>query len=134
MDGRRVELESVEHISDNEDDPEMVEPLKWERIGKLALKKTRRIPAVGFMLVLCSRFAKLVQLCSSCRSGPISLEKPRTRTQSARFKKNKADERKPQAVTAEDLQRSTNETTRNVITVGYFFCWEAWSQFPSSLV
>ncbi|KAJ3862071.1 Nse4 C-terminal-domain-containing protein [Lentinula novae-zelandiae] len=99
MDGRRVELEFVEHIIDNEDDPEMVEPLKWERIGKLALKKTRRIPAVGFM------------------SGPISLEKPRTRTKSARFKKNKADERKPQAVTAEDLQRSTNETTRNVITI-----------------
>ncbi|KAJ3902044.1 Nse4 C-terminal-domain-containing protein [Lentinula edodes] len=99
MDGRRLELESVEHISDNEDDPEMVEPLKWERIGKLALRKTRRIPAVGFM------------------SGPISLEKPRTRTKSARFKKNKADERKPQAVTAEDLQRSTNETMRNVITI-----------------
>ncbi|KAJ3919084.1 Nse4 C-terminal-domain-containing protein, partial [Lentinula edodes] len=99
MDGRRLELESVEHISDNEDDPEMVEPLKWERIGKLALRKTRRIPAVGFM------------------SGPISLEKPRTRTKSARFKKDKTDERKPQAVTAEDLQRSTNETTRNVITI-----------------
>ncbi|KAJ4488550.1 Nse4 C-terminal-domain-containing protein [Lentinula aciculospora] len=99
MGGHKLEPESVEHSSDEEEDSELLEPFMWERIGKPALKKIRRVPVVGFML------------------GPISLEQARKRTKSIRLEKNKADERRPQEITEEDLQGTINETTRNVITI-----------------
>jgi hypothetical protein len=39
----------------------------------------------------------------------------------ARFEKNKEDERKPQEVREEDIARSENETTKNVIDVSSRF-------------
>ncbi|KAJ3733880.1 Nse4 C-terminal-domain-containing protein [Lentinula guzmanii] len=101
MGGRKLEPESVEEISDEEDDPQLVEPLQWERIGKLAMRKSKRVTVAGFML------------------GPFLLEdsRKRKRKQSTRSKINKADERRPQEITAEELQRSTNETMRNVLTI-----------------
>ncbi|KAJ7774408.1 Nse4 C-terminal-domain-containing protein [Mycena olivaceomarginata] len=85
--------------SDFEDDSN--EYLDWAKIGRRALAKSRRVPAMGFML------------------GPLSIEqkaraahKPR-----AKLEKNKNDERKPQEIREEDIARSENETTKNVATV-----------------
>ncbi|KAJ3999259.1 Nse4 C-terminal-domain-containing protein [Lentinula boryana] len=101
MGGRKVEPESVEEISNEEDEPQLVKPLQWERIGKLAMRKSKRVTVVGFML------------------GPFLLQdsRKRKRKQSTRLKINKADERRPQEITEEALQRSTNETMRNVLTI-----------------
>ncbi|KAJ6500013.1 Nse4 C-terminal-domain-containing protein [Mycena vitilis] len=75
-------------------------PLQWDRIGRKALAKSRRVPAMGFML------------------GPLSIEqKKRTFAKRAKFEKDKADERKPQELKEEDIARSENETTKNVATL-----------------
>ncbi|KAJ3981299.1 Nse4 C-terminal-domain-containing protein [Lentinula detonsa] len=103
MGGRKLEPESVEEISDEEDDPQLVEPLQWERIGKFAMRKSKRVTVAGFMF------------------GPLLLQdsrkRKRKRKQSTRSNINKADERRPQEITEEELQRSTNETMRNVLTI-----------------
>lgn len=55
------------------------------------------------------------------RLGPLSIEqKKRAATKRAKFEKNKADERKPQELREEDIARSVNETTKNVVTVRPF--------------
>ncbi|KAI0631545.1 Nse4 C-terminal-domain-containing protein [Trametes polyzona] len=72
-------------------------PLDWERIARRALAKSRRVPAMDFML------------------GPLSIEaKKRTVAKRAKLEKNKEDLKKPQEVTEEDITRSENETTKNV--------------------
>ncbi|KAJ7924934.1 Nse4 C-terminal-domain-containing protein [Mycena leptocephala] len=75
-------------------------PLEWDRIGRKAMAKSRRVPAMGFML------------------GPLSIEqKKRAFTKRAKFEKDKAEERKPQELKEEDIARSENETTKNVATL-----------------
>jgi non-structural maintenance of chromosomes element 4 len=58
------------------------------------------------------------------RLGPLAIEqKKRAVGKRARFEKNKEDERKPQELREEDIARSENETTKNVIDVsraGFF--------------
>ncbi|KAJ7647211.1 Nse4 C-terminal-domain-containing protein [Roridomyces roridus] len=86
--------------SDGEDAESSTGSLEWDRIGRKALAKSRRVPALGFML------------------GPLSIEqKKRTATKRAKFEKDKADERKPQELKEEDIARSENETTKNVATL-----------------
>ena len=52
------------------------------------------------------------------RLGPLAIEqKKRAVGKRARFEKNKEDERKPQELREEDIARSENETTKNVIDV-----------------
>ncbi|OBZ72806.1 Non-structural maintenance of chromosome element 4 [Grifola frondosa] len=72
-------------------------PLDWERIGRRALAKSRRVPAMDFML------------------GPLSIEqKKRAVVKRAKLEVNKADMKKPQQITEDDITRSENETTKNV--------------------
>ncbi|KAF9529440.1 Nse4 C-terminal-domain-containing protein [Crepidotus variabilis] len=83
--------------SDGEDYIANLTPLDWDRIGRKAMAKSRRVPPIGFML------------------GPLSIEqKKRTLTRRAKLEKSKEDERKPQQLNEEDIQRSENETTKNV--------------------
>ncbi|KAF7373826.1 Non-structural maintenance of chromosomes element 4 [Mycena sanguinolenta] len=75
--------------------------LDWAKIGRRALTKSRRVPAMGFIL------------------GPLSI-KPKKRAQNkrrAKFEKDKKDERRPQEIREEDIARSENETTKNVAAV-----------------
>ncbi|KAJ7703075.1 Nse4 C-terminal-domain-containing protein [Mycena rosella] len=92
---------NVEDESDGEDvDSANGTRMDWDRIGRKALAKSRRVPAMGFML------------------GPLSIEhKTRTVGKRAKFEKNKAEERKPQELKEEDIARSENETTKNVATL-----------------
>ncbi|KAA1472846.1 hypothetical protein DENSPDRAFT_839229 [Dentipellis sp. KUC8613] len=98
MGGRR----GTETLSDDSDpeDGDIDVPLDWEKIGRKALAKSRRIPAMDFML------------------GPLSVEqKKRNVGKRAKLEKNKADETRPQEIKEEDLVRSENETTKNVLTI-----------------
>ncbi|KAI0338105.1 hypothetical protein BDW22DRAFT_1338385 [Trametopsis cervina] len=100
MGGRRnVEM----HDDDNDDDDVYDDddgdgtPLDWERIGWKAMAKSRRVPVMDFML------------------GPLSIEaKKRNIGKRAKLEKNPEDQRKPQNITEADIQRSENETTKNV--------------------
>ncbi|KAI0740474.1 Nse4 C-terminal-domain-containing protein [Earliella scabrosa] len=75
-------------------------PLDWERIARRALAKSRRVPAMDFML------------------GPLSIEqKKRNAAKRAKLEKNKEDMKKPQEITEDDITRSENETTKNVATI-----------------
>ncbi|KAF7315554.1 Non-structural maintenance of chromosomes element 4 [Mycena indigotica] len=74
--------------------------LEWDRIGRKALAKSRRVPALGFMY------------------GPLSIEvKQRKATQRPKADKEKVKETKPQELHEEDIARSENETTKNVATL-----------------
>ncbi|KAF7306157.1 Non-structural maintenance of chromosomes element 4 [Mycena chlorophos] len=87
------------------DDDEAEEPadgafLEWDRIGRKALAKSRRVPAPGFMF------------------GPLTVEvKQRKITQKPKVEKEKVKESKPQELHEEDIARSENETTKNVATL-----------------
>ncbi|KAI0320896.1 Nse4 C-terminal-domain-containing protein [Amylostereum chailletii] len=86
--------------SDEENPEASAGPLDWEKIGRKALAKSRRVPAMDFML------------------GPLLIEqKKRAVGKRAKLEKNKEDERKPQEVKEDDIQRSENETTKHVITI-----------------
>ncbi|KAI0684484.1 Nse4 C-terminal-domain-containing protein [Cytidiella melzeri] len=96
------------HENDNDDDDETYDddedddgtPLDWERIGWKAMAKSRRAPAMDFML------------------GPLSIEtKKRNVTKRAKLEKNIEDQKKPQNITEDDIQRSEHETTKNVSTL-----------------
>ncbi|KAK7005620.1 Non-structural maintenance of chromosomes element 4 [Favolaschia claudopus] len=94
----------VKHLDATDSDGEDVEmdgtPLQWDRIGRKALAKSRRVPALGFML------------------GPLSIEqKTRKITKREAFQKDKADMKKPQEIKEEDIARAENETTKNVATL-----------------
>ncbi|KAJ6625515.1 Nse4 C-terminal-domain-containing protein [Mycena sp. CBHHK59/15] len=91
---------NVDDGSDGEDADDNGAPLDWSRIGRKALAKSRRVPAMGFML------------------GPLSIEqKKRNFMKRAKFEKDQAEERKPQELREEDIARSENETTKNVATL-----------------
>ncbi|KAJ3728627.1 Nse4 C-terminal-domain-containing protein, partial [Lentinula raphanica] len=102
--GRKLGLQSTQQISDDElDDSNLVEPLKWERIGTLASRKNKRVAIAGFM------------------AGPISRQGTRKRKRSGRMKKNpesQTDVRRPQELTQKELsERPADETMRNVLTI-----------------
>ncbi|KAI3618680.1 nuclear protein qri2 [Moniliophthora roreri] len=94
MGGRKMDQRNPNFSDDDDEDDS---PLEWEKIGRKALAKSRRVPVVGFML------------------GPLSIEqKKRAAVKRAKLEKNKADEKKPQEIKEEDISRSGNETTKNV--------------------
>ncbi|KAF8345941.1 Nse4 C-terminal-domain-containing protein [Amanita rubescens] len=96
MGGRRTLEDQDPDDSDVEQDGDA--PLDWERIGRKALAKSHRAPVPSFML------------------GPLSLEqKKRTTGKRSKLEKNKEDEKKPQELKEEDITRSQNETTKNVL-------------------
>lgn len=100
--GRQVLRETRE---DGEDGSEFEEDgeeksLDWDRVGRLALAKSRRVPVMDFML------------------GSLSIEaKKRAQTKRARLEKDEKDKTKPQEINEEDITRSENETTANVAQV-----------------
>ena len=120
---------------DGDDDDEYEEsgaPLDWERIGRRALAKSRRVPAMDFMCVPSWLLPCVAGVdgvsdvdCDSDtdgdwghRLGPLSIEqKKRAQGKRAKLEKNKEDLKKPQEITEEDITRSDNETTKNVATV-----------------
>ncbi|KAI0819742.1 Nse4 C-terminal-domain-containing protein [Trametes gibbosa] len=103
----------VSPADDEDEDEEESEyhagaPLDWERIGRRALAKSRRVPAMDF--IRCGLHVR--------RLGPLSIEaKKRAVAKRAVLEKNKDDMKKPQEITEEDITRSENETTKNVATV-----------------
>ncbi|KAF8236504.1 hypothetical protein L208DRAFT_1390604 [Tricholoma matsutake] len=100
MGGRKslVEDQSANGSDAEEGDGEVT--MDWEKIGRKALAKSRRVPVMGFML------------------GPLSIEqKKRTMVKRTKFEKNKDEERKPQELKEEDISRSENETTKNVLSL-----------------
>ncbi|KAF9474541.1 hypothetical protein BDN70DRAFT_815509 [Pholiota conissans] len=100
MGGQKNIEDTLPDDSDGEEAPVNMSTLNWDRIGRKALAKSRRVPAMGFML------------------GPLSIEqKKRTITKRSKLEKNKEDERKPQELKEEDIKRSENETTKNVATL-----------------
>ncbi|KAK0206693.1 hypothetical protein DFS33DRAFT_611684 [Desarmillaria ectypa] len=77
--------------------------LDWQRIGRRALAKSRRVPAPSSML------------------GPLSIEVKKRPVKRARFEKNKEDLRRPQKLKGADIVRSDKETTKNVILAASAF-------------
>jgi hypothetical protein len=104
--------------SDAEESNDFVTPLDWDRIGRKAMAKSRRIPVLGFMY----SFPHVWRFLSTefpARLGPLSIEQKK-RAQAhkrAKLEKNKEDERRPQELKEEDISRSQNETTKNVAIV-----------------
>ncbi|KAJ7271228.1 Nse4 C-terminal-domain-containing protein [Mycena rebaudengoi] len=100
MGGNRAPFEVPSDDSDAEERDDD-RPLEWARIGRRALAKSRRVPAMGFML------------------GPLSIEQKlrASNKQRAKFEKNEEDQTKPQELREEDIERAENETTKNVATV-----------------
>ncbi|KAF8556101.1 hypothetical protein OG21DRAFT_1459890 [Imleria badia] len=84
------------------DDMEGVEEgtLDWDKIGRKALAKSRRVPVTGFML------------------GPLALEqKKRGPVKRQKQDQVQEEERRPQEIKEEDIKRSDNETTKNVLKI-----------------
>ncbi|KII92185.1 hypothetical protein PLICRDRAFT_104315 [Plicaturopsis crispa FD-325 SS-3] len=97
MGGRKQIGGGLPDDSDVENGNDGDAPLDWDKIGRKALAKSRRVPAMDFML------------------GPLSIEqKKRAPVKRSKLEKNKEEERKPQELKEEDIQRSQNETTKNV--------------------
>ncbi|KAF8967875.1 Nse4 C-terminal-domain-containing protein [Flammula alnicola] len=97
MGGQKTLEDALPEDSDGEEMQDSSSPLDWDRIGRKAMAKSRRVPAMGFML------------------GPLSIEqKKRAPAKRSKLEKNKEDERKPQELKEEDITRSENETTKNV--------------------
>ncbi|KZT43484.1 hypothetical protein SISSUDRAFT_1057496 [Sistotremastrum suecicum HHB10207 ss-3] len=92
-----VDVNPSQPNNSQEMEDEEVGSLEWEKIGRKALAKSRRVPMMSFML------------------GPLSIEaKVRTVKQRAKLDKKAAEEVKPQELGEGDIQRSENETTKNV--------------------
>ncbi|KAF5354674.1 hypothetical protein D9756_005397 [Leucocoprinus leucothites] len=88
---------------DDEDESEYnveTSKLDWDRVGRLALAKSRRAPALTFML------------------GPLSIEQ-KVRAANKRTRQSKEDfkEDKPANLQNEDIEKSANETTKNVLVL-----------------
>ncbi|KAF8586698.1 hypothetical protein K439DRAFT_1386760 [Ramaria rubella] len=105
---KREDSEGVEQQEeDEEDDDDGGDSLlDWEKVGRLALAKSHRVPVMDFML------------------GPLSTEqKQRKKVNRPKFEKNKEKEQKPQqagyprGLTEDDIQRAENETTKNVAMI-----------------
>lgn len=108
-------------FEDNEDDSEMeVEEdrvLDWDKIGRKALAKSRRVPVTGYMYVLCRLFV-LIVFDRIYRLGPLLIEqKKRVLVKRQKQEKVQEEERRPQEIKEEDIKRSDNETTKNVLIV-----------------
>ncbi|KIJ68014.1 hypothetical protein HYDPIDRAFT_83657 [Hydnomerulius pinastri MD-312] len=93
-----------QRFEDHEDGSEMeVEEdaaLDWDKIGRKALAKSRRVPVTGFML------------------GPLSIEqKKRAPIKRQKQEKSQEEVRRPQEIKEEDIKRSDNETTQNVLKI-----------------
>ncbi|KAI5123898.1 hypothetical protein M0805_005714 [Coniferiporia weirii] len=85
---------------DEDADIDAERPLNWDLIGRKALAKSRRVPAMDFML------------------GPLSVEpKKRNVTKRTRFEKNNEVEKRPQELKENDIEKSENETTKNVLAL-----------------
>ncbi|KAH9978578.1 Nse4 C-terminal-domain-containing protein [Lactifluus volemus] len=92
--------EDDDYGEEDDDDDDDDQPLDWEKIGRKALAKSRRVPLMDFMF------------------GPLAVEqKKRVVGKRARLEKNQADERRPQELREEDIARSENETTKHVIDI-----------------
>ncbi|KAF5317399.1 hypothetical protein D9611_003937 [Ephemerocybe angulata] len=90
-----LDEENAERRMDGQDTSDVA--LDWTKIGRKALAKSRRAPAMGFML------------------GPLSIEqKKRAQGKRAKHEKEHAESKAPQQLKEEDIQRSENETTKNV--------------------
>jgi len=90
MGGRRAK-------GDDLDDDGGADILDWAKIGRKALGRSRKVPGLNFML------------------GPLAIEqKKRVVVKRARLEKNKEDEVRPQELNEKDIQKSENETTKNV--------------------
>ncbi|KIM92038.1 hypothetical protein PILCRDRAFT_810051 [Piloderma croceum F 1598] len=100
MGGRKPLDDKLPDDSDTEEVDDGDAPLNWDKIGRKALAKSRRVPVMDFML------------------GPLSIEqKKRAQVKRAKLEKHKEDERKPQEIREEDIARSENETTKNVAKI-----------------
>ncbi|KAF7321662.1 Non-structural maintenance of chromosomes element 4 [Mycena kentingensis (nom. inval.)] len=88
----------VKDVDDEDEDDGMDGSfLEWDRVGRKALAKSRRVPAMGFMF------------------GPLSVEiKKRKMKERAKVEKENVKESKPQELHEEDIARSENETTKNL--------------------
>ncbi|KZO90727.1 hypothetical protein CALVIDRAFT_490028 [Calocera viscosa TUFC12733] len=81
----------------DDDDRDDQGPLDWDIAGWRAVKHTRRVIGMDFML------------------GPLSVEqKKRVVTKRARIERNKEDETRPVELTEADIERAENETSKNV--------------------
>jgi len=114
MGGRHELADDASELDDIDDSV-----LDWEKVGRRALAKSRRVPVMGFMFVISCR-ARIFAL-NPCRLGPLSVEqKKRATVKRAKLEKNNEEERRPQEIKEDDIQRSENETTKNVIKVGLY--------------
>lgn len=96
--GGRQRLEENEDGSEIEVEEETT--LDWDKIGRKALAKSRRVPVTHFML------------------GPLFIEqKKRSQVKRQKEEKVQEEERRPQEIKEEDIQRSDNETTKNVLII-----------------
>ncbi|KAH9083498.1 binding domain of Nse4/EID3 to Nse3-MAGE-domain-containing protein [Lactarius deliciosus] len=125
MGGRRGEAGPKDRASGGTDEDEEEEeeydgddePLDWEKIGRKALAKSRRVPVMDFMCVA-PYFVRARARLMRDRLGPLAVEqKKRVVGKRAKFEKNKEDERRPQELREEDIARSENETTKHVIDI-----------------
>ncbi|KAF9911457.1 nuclear protein [Linnemannia zychae] len=74
--------------------------MDWTKVGKIAMKWSRKVPSMDFML------------------GPVAVEhKTRTIAQRARVVRDPKAMRKPQELREEDIARQENETTKNVLQI-----------------
>ncbi|KAJ7054594.1 Nse4 C-terminal-domain-containing protein [Mycena amicta] len=84
-------------LEEDSEDVEDEQPLDWDRIGRLALAKSRRVPVMRTMF------------------GPLSIEPKQRAKRKPRAKPDKAiAETQTQELCEADIARSQNETTTNV--------------------
>jgi non-structural maintenance of chromosomes element 4 len=128
MGGRNPLEDRVLDDSDDSDAEvdEVEYPLDWEKIGRRALAKSRRVPTMDFMYA-CFESMSFAFLKNgyTLRLGPLSIEqKKRTQNKRTRLEKDKEVEQKPQELQNEDISRSENETSKNVKNVfpSVFLC------------
>ncbi|KAF7983272.1 hypothetical protein HWV62_22912 [Athelia sp. TMB] len=122
MGGHKTMDERLPDDSDVEEGDDGDAPLDWDKIGRKALAKSRRVPVTDFMWASChggcDHHKQLTW--ASTRLGPLSIEqKTRKQVKRAKLEKHKEDERKPQEIREEDIARSENETTKNVAQVKF---------------
>ncbi|KIP04186.1 hypothetical protein PHLGIDRAFT_109922 [Phlebiopsis gigantea 11061_1 CR5-6] len=93
---KEPEVVPAEDEYEDDDDTQ----LDWGRIGWKAMARSHRVPAMDFML------------------GPLSVEqKKRNVGKRSKLEKHKEDRKKPQEITEDDITRSGNETTKNVLAL-----------------
>ncbi|OZJ04873.1 hypothetical protein BZG36_02605 [Bifiguratus adelaidae] len=80
-----------------ETDTDATRPISWDKLGKLGLQHTCRLPSSDFML------------------GPLSVtQKTRKAADHARLEKHASDRREAVQLREEDIRKQENETTTNV--------------------